>query len=116
MDIKELKKKLGLKDKDLAGFFGLNPTSYYRSSARRRYENSFIRIYEFLKRGAGTQPKALSDQCALKNVSGSIIADLEARVYSLTLEHKEMKVGDFKNLSEVKDIMTAIAVIERYYR
>ncbi len=49
MKIKELKKELGLKDKDLAKFFGLNPKDYYNSSARKRYEESFIRIYEFLK-------------------------------------------------------------------
>jgi len=49
MQIKNLKKKLGLKDKDLAEFFGLNPISYYRSSAKKRYEESFIRIYDFLK-------------------------------------------------------------------
>jgi len=49
-------------------------------------------------------------------VIGSIIADLEARVYSLSLKNSKMKVGDFKNLPEVKDIMTAIAVLEKYYR
>lgn len=66
--------------------------------------------------GAGTPPKALAKQCALQNVSGSIIADLEARMYSLSLKHNEMKVGDFKNLPEVKEIMTAIEVLEKYYR
>lgn len=49
-------------------------------------------------------------------VSGSIIANLEARVYSLSLQYPEMKLGDFKNIKEVKDIMTAIAVLEKYYR
>ena len=48
MNIKELKKELGLKDKDLAVFFGLKPKDYYNSSARKRYEESFIRIYSFL--------------------------------------------------------------------
>ena len=55
-------------------------------------------------------------QLHLQNVSGSIIADLEARVYSISLKHSEMKVSDFKNLSKVKEIMTAIAVLEKYYR
>lgn len=49
MDIKELKKELGLKDKDLAEFFGLKAKDYYNSSARKRYEDSFIRIYSFLE-------------------------------------------------------------------
>lgn len=49
MDIKKLKKELGLTNADIAKFFGLNPKAYYYSSARKRYEESFIRIYEFLK-------------------------------------------------------------------
>ena len=35
-NIKELKKELKLKDKDLAWFFGLNQVSYYRSSAKKK--------------------------------------------------------------------------------
>ena len=49
MKIKELKKELGLKDKDLAEFFGLKHHSYSESSAKKRYEQAFINIYEFLK-------------------------------------------------------------------
>ena len=49
MKIKELKKELGLKDKDLAEFFGLKHRSYSESSAKKRYEQAFINIYEFLK-------------------------------------------------------------------
>jgi hypothetical protein len=57
-----------------------------------------------------------TEQMNLGVVSGSIIANLEARVYSLSLKYPEMKVGEFKNIKEVKDIMTAIAVLEKYYR
>ena len=53
---------------------------------------------------------------SLPCVSGSIIDDLEARLYSLSLKKSKMKVGDFKNIPEVKEIMTAIAVLEKYYR
>ncbi|MEY3499227.1 MAG: hypothetical protein RL308_896 [Bacteroidota bacterium] len=60
-----------------------------------------------------TEETANSD---LGAVSGSIIANLEARVYNLSLKYPEMKVGEFKNIKEVKDIMTAIAVLEKYYR
>ena len=49
MKIKELKKELGLKDKDLAGFFGLKHRSYSESSAKKRYEQAFIKIYDFLE-------------------------------------------------------------------
>ena len=48
-NIKELLKKLGIKEKNLAEFFGLKPKDYYNSSARKRYEESFIRIYSFLE-------------------------------------------------------------------
>ena len=54
-NIKDIKKELGLKDKDLARFFGLAPKDYYKSSARKRYEDSFIRIYDFLKEKECTQ-------------------------------------------------------------
>lgn len=58
MTIKELKKELGLKDKDLAEFFGYkNKEAYYYSSARERHEYSFIRIYEFLKGGEKEKKK-----------------------------------------------------------
>lgn len=49
MTIKQLKKELGLTNADLSKFFGLKERAYYYSSARKRYEESFIRIYEFLK-------------------------------------------------------------------
>ena len=49
MDIKQLKKQLGLKDKHFAEFFGLKHRSYSESSAKKRYEQAFINIYEFLK-------------------------------------------------------------------
>ena len=60
MDIKQLKKELGLTNADLAKFFGLKERAYYYSSARKRYEESFIRIYEFLK-GEGKKEKQISD-------------------------------------------------------
>lgn len=49
MKIQELKEELGIKDKDIAKFFGLKPKSYSGSSAKERYEQTFIKIYEFLK-------------------------------------------------------------------
>lgn len=58
MGIKDLKKELGLKDKNLAEFFGYkNKAAYYYSSARERHEQSFIKIYEFLKREGEKEKK-----------------------------------------------------------
>ena len=60
MKIKDLKKELGLTNADIAKFFGLKEKAYYYSSARKRYEESFIRIYEFLK-GEGKKEKQIPD-------------------------------------------------------
>ena len=60
MNIKQLKKELGLTNADIAKFFGLKEKAYYYSSARKRYEESFIRIYEFLK-GEEKKEKQIPD-------------------------------------------------------
>ena len=51
MTIHELKKELGLLNKDIAGFLGLTPEAYANSSAKVRYENALCLFYEFLKEG-----------------------------------------------------------------
>lgn len=50
MTINELKKELGLSNKDIAEFFELTPAAYANSSAKNRYENALCCFYEFLKR------------------------------------------------------------------
>jgi len=50
MIIQELKKELGLSNKDIAGFFGLTPAAYANSSAKLRYENALCSFYIFLNR------------------------------------------------------------------
>jgi len=60
MDIKQLKKELGLKDKDLAEFFGLKHRSYSESSAKKRYEQAFINIYNFLMEGEKKKNKNIT--------------------------------------------------------
>lgn len=47
--IQELKKELGLSNKDIAQFFDLTPESYANSSAKKRYENALCRFYSFLE-------------------------------------------------------------------
>lgn len=49
--ISELKKELGLSNKDIAEFFGLTPAAYANSSAKIRYENVLCSFFEFLKEG-----------------------------------------------------------------
>ena len=52
----------------------------------------------------------------ISDVIGSIISELEGRVFNLSTQNSKMKVSDFKELSEVKEIMTTISVLEKYYR
>ena len=49
MTISELKKELGLSNKDIACFFKLNSGSYANSSAKKRYEEALCSFYEYLK-------------------------------------------------------------------
>ena len=46
MDIKQLKKELGLSNKDIAEFFGMSYNTYANSSAKERYEKALCRLYE----------------------------------------------------------------------
>jgi len=52
IDIKHLKKELGISNKEIAGFFGLTPMSYANSSAKKRYESALCEFYEYVKKGA----------------------------------------------------------------
>ena len=46
MNIKQLKKELGLTNKDLAEFFGMSYFAYANSSAKKRYENALCELYK----------------------------------------------------------------------
>jgi len=46
MDIKTLKKELGLSQKDLAEFYEMSYNAYANSSAKKRYETALCRFYE----------------------------------------------------------------------
>ena len=50
MTIKELKKELGLSNKDFADFFSLSYGSFANSSAKKRYEAALCKFYSFLKK------------------------------------------------------------------
>ena len=49
MTIKELKKELGLTNRDIAKFFGLTPEAYANSSAKKRYEAALCQFYVKIK-------------------------------------------------------------------
>ena len=50
MNIKQLKKELGLNNSRIAQFFDLAPTSFANSTAKNRYEQALCRFYEFIKK------------------------------------------------------------------
>ena len=49
MQIKQLKKELGLENKDLAEFFNLSPGAYANSTAKKRYERAMCELYQVIK-------------------------------------------------------------------
>ena len=49
MDIKQLKKELGLSNKDLAEFFSLSYSTYANSTAKERYEKALCKFYEKIR-------------------------------------------------------------------
>ena len=50
MNIKELKKELGISNKDIAELFGLSVSVYANSTAKKRYENALIKFYKIMKK------------------------------------------------------------------
>lgn len=48
--IKQLKKELGLSNKDLAEFLDMSYGSFANSTAKKRYENAFCRFYDKIKK------------------------------------------------------------------
>lgn len=47
--IKQLKKELGLTNKDLAEFFNMTLESFQNSTAKKRYEDALCRFYDDIK-------------------------------------------------------------------
>jgi len=48
MNIKQLKKETGLKNKDFARFFRLSEGGFNQSSAKKRYEQALCEFYEHM--------------------------------------------------------------------
>lgn len=55
MTIIELKKELGLSQKDLAQFFDMSYGAFANSTAKERYENALCRFYEVVKSKTTTE-------------------------------------------------------------
>jgi transcriptional regulator with XRE-family HTH domain len=49
MNIKQLKKELGLSQKDIAEFFQMSYGSYANSTAKKRYETALCNFYKVVK-------------------------------------------------------------------
>ena len=50
MNIKEIKRTLGLTDADIGEMFGYkNYPSYYNSARRKHVENGVVKLYELIK-------------------------------------------------------------------
>lgn len=50
LNIKQLKKELGLSNKDLAEFFDMSYGAYANSTAKERYEVAICRFYSHIKK------------------------------------------------------------------
>ncbi|MCP4355257.1 MAG: hypothetical protein GY793_06420 [Proteobacteria bacterium] len=50
MNIKQLKKELGLDNTKLAQFFDLTPMAFANSTAKKRYEQVLCKFYEYVKK------------------------------------------------------------------
>lgn len=55
--IHELKKELGISNKDIAGFFDMKYFAYANSTAKKRYEEALCRFYAFCKKASGEEEK-----------------------------------------------------------
>jgi hypothetical protein len=49
MKINQLKKELGISNKEIAGFFDMEYFAYANSTAKKRYETALCRFYDFFK-------------------------------------------------------------------
>lgn len=60
MEIKQLKKELNLKDKDIAEMFDMNRMTFANSSAKKRYETALCRFYSRVKVAVTKEKKSVT--------------------------------------------------------
>lgn len=54
MQIKQLKKELGISNKEIAEFFGMSYNAYANSTAKPRYEKALCNFYKHIKHRSET--------------------------------------------------------------
>lgn len=62
MNINDVKKELGLSQKDLAEFFDMSYGAYANSTAKTRYENALCRFYDLAKKTWEKKIKEKADE------------------------------------------------------
>lgn len=63
IDIKQLKKELGISQKDIADFFQMSYGAYANSTAKERYEEALCRFYEVVKNKDVAKSNKKCPQC-----------------------------------------------------
>ena len=48
LTIKDIKKELNITNNDISKMFGLTPSAYANSSAKRRYEEALVEFYKII--------------------------------------------------------------------
>ena len=70
MTIKQLKKELGLSQKDISEFYNMSYGSFANSTAKTRYENALCKFYELIKKREEERRKE-KEQCTIPVVGRS---------------------------------------------
>lgn len=81
MDIKQLKKELGLSNKDLSECFNMSYNSFANSTAKERYENALLSFYKLAKKALekNKTKKQIIDNYELSNDQQLIIHGVSNR-------------------------------------
>lgn len=84
MNIKLLKKELGIKNEEIAQMFGLAYSSYMNSSAKSRYENALCLFYDIVK---NNDCKTEDHIKLIKSLEKSELVNNGASISSLFIHH-----------------------------
>ena len=89
MTIKQLKKELGLNQKDLAEFFGMSYGAFANSTAKNRYEKAIIKFYKYInEKNINTYlqnevviDESIIDDCKMCMIYESRNKEAESQIY-----------------------------------
>ena len=114
--IKELKKELGLSNKEIAEFFGMSYGAYANSTAKKRYEGALCLFYEHVKQKEGVKIEDDGDnRCQLEIKQDILFAEMGLKKIKNTNPYcDEYPVGTYdKRFNELKESkLTTILSIE----